>query len=134
LHPTEEVRAIAASIGTTGDVSALFLQQLMAIPPGTALYDVFAVTSPSFHHPKGTPHASGELLRVGQLISRSQFIRSTEEGSLRFWHQRKEEDYELRPDWRAAHGEKHKYTFGAEYFGKMIQDGKWRAASTARST
>ena len=59
-------------------------------------------------------------MRVGRLVSRSRFIRSAAERQLAFWHQRKEEDYALRPEWGAAHGEHHRLHCGATHFAKLI--------------
>ena len=39
------------------------------------------------------------------------------------WHQRKEDDYALRPEWAAAHGEHQRLVCGAEFFAKLLESG-----------
>ena len=100
-----------------------FLAQLLGVPPGTVLYDVWAATSPAAVDPKVA--ALGGLLRVGRLETTSRFLRSTAE--LRFWHQRKEEDHEAHADWErelVEHGGAKKC--GAEHFARMIKAGHCR--------
>ncbi|KAL1530511.1 hypothetical protein AB1Y20_001412 [Prymnesium parvum] len=133
LRPNEEAQNLASSAGEVqGDAPAHFLAQLDVIPAGTTLYDVFAVTSPEGALPANVKRAKRineevhGLLHVGTLVTRTQFIRSLGESSLRFWHQCKEEDYELRPEWAAAHGDHHTHMCGAEYFSKVIETGHYR--------
>jgi len=125
LRPTEEARASLAS--TSGVACNRFLAQIGALAAGTALYDVFAVATPRGAMPDGGSGAEGSgaegLVRIGRLFSRSAFVRSDAEGSLHFWHQRKEEDYKLRPEWAQAHGEHHRLVCGAEYFAKLLARG-----------
>jgi len=103
------------------------LEQLLRIPAGTALYDVFACPSPECatrmtqqaqaqgEQPgaaaatatAGAAAAGGGgeeqqqqqpfLLRVGVVRSTSRFVRSSHR--LAFRHQRKEEDYARKPRW-----------------------------------
>ena len=119
LRPTTEVAGLLAPAKPRRrDESAPthFLRQARSIAPGTPLYDVFAVATPAAalgDEPSG-------LVRVGRLVSRSRFIRSAAERQLAFWHQRKEEDYALRPEWGAAHGEHHRLHCGATHFAKLI--------------
>jgi hypothetical protein len=102
-----------------------FLEQLLRIPAGTALYDVFACPSPECATRMTQQQAQGEqpgaaaatatagaaagggeeqqqqqqpfLLRVGVVRSTSRFVRSSHR--LAFRHQRKEEDYARKPRW-----------------------------------
>jgi hypothetical protein len=105
-----------------------FLRQLGAMTAGTALYDVFAVATPRGARPGGAgagAEGSGAegLVRIGQLVSRSAFVRSGAERGVHFWHQRKEDDYALRPEWAAAHGEHQRLVCGAEFFAKLLESG-----------
>ena len=68
--------------------------------------------------------SAGELRKVGVLRTRSRFLRSAADGGLCFWHQRKEEDYALKPDWEKAHGAEHRKKCGAETFAKLVAAGK----------
>ena len=100
LRPTAAARA-SASLPELGSTPAdlpcnlpcnRFLRQLGAIAAGTALYDVFAVATPRGARPGGGgggAEGSGAegLVRIGQLISRSAFVRSGAERSVHFWHQ-----------------------------------------------
>jgi len=125
LLPAAEAQQVTAKEGDGSDDSdnssggaALFLKQLVRVPAGTPLYDVFAVVSPDAIDPAIA--ARGGLVRVGRLCSTSRFLRSGAEADLTFWHQRKEEDYALRQDWSAQVGQEHANACGAEHFARMI--------------
>lgn len=70
-----------------------FLDQALHIPTGTVLYDVFACPTPS-----DVPDAS-KLQRIGTVTTTSEFKASNGDDGLFFRHQRKEDDYQLRPHW-----------------------------------
>jgi hypothetical protein len=123
MLPTEEARqASPATLATADPPAAAFLAQLCGVPVGTHLYDLWAVTSPAAVDPAVA--AAGGLVRVGRLETTSRFIRSTADGALRFWHQRKEEDYAERPDWAREAAAKHVPSkCGAEHFARLIAAG-----------
>eukprot|EP00434_Breviolum_minutum_P015767 symbB.v1.2.013891.t1/scaffold969.1/size148062/1 len=72
------------------------LQRMLQTQPGTTLYEVYACPSP------GAAFESGWLQLIGRVVSASKFILepvSENLHQLRFRHQKKEEDYVLRPEW-----------------------------------
>lgn len=73
-----------------------FLDSALHIPCGTALYDIFACPEPR------DVLDSSKLQRIGRVVTRSAMIQSSARDGLFFRHQRKEEDYALRPEWRDA--------------------------------
>lgn len=73
-----------------------FLDDLLSIPPGSALYDIFACPEPE------AVVDPTKLERIGQIITASDMILSPPDDGLFFRHQRKEEDFELRPEWKDA--------------------------------
>ena len=96
-----------------------FLQQLLAVPPGTPLYEVLAVGSPADALP-GAAEAGG-LRKIGTLVSRSPFMRTRADDALVFWHQRREEDYQLRPEWRRSLRDFHANDCSAERFAAIAR-------------
>jgi hypothetical protein len=80
----------------SNDVNAFdkFLDESLAIPSGTALFDIFACPCP-----EAVPDPT-KLQRIGRITSTSETILSSPQDGLFFRHQRKEEDYELRPEWK----------------------------------
>ena len=120
FRPTALARAQGAS-------APFFLQQLGLFEPGAVLYDVYAAATPEAATADG---AAEGLLRVGRLVLHSRFIRSAADSVLVFNHQRKEEDYSLRPDWAAAHTEEKGRTVGAEHFARLIAKQKRSAGGS----
>lgn len=72
----------------------IFLDQTLRTPEGTALFDLFAVETPG-----DVPDAS-KLQRIGVITTMSPMVESGPSDGLFFRHQRKEEDYHLRPSWK----------------------------------
>ena len=71
-----------------------FLDSIRNIPSGTVLYDVFASPDPlSVADPM-------KLQRIGRIVSTSEMLDSPQDDGLFFRHQKKDEDFALRPDWR----------------------------------
>eukprot|EP00553_Chaetoceros_curvisetus_P001159 CAMPEP_0204618346 /NCGR_PEP_ID=MMETSP0717-20131115/5019_1 /ASSEMBLY_ACC=CAM_ASM_000666 /TAXON_ID=230516 /ORGANISM="Chaetoceros curvisetus" /LENGTH=204 /DNA_ID=CAMNT_0051632053 /DNA_START=84 /DNA_END=698 /DNA_ORIENTATION=+ len=71
-----------------------FINDLLTIPSGTVLFDIFACPD---------PHSAldgTKIQRIGRIISTSEMIVSTPHDGLFFRHQKKEEDFELHPEWR----------------------------------
>lgn len=71
-----------------------FLDGVLAIPEGTVLFDVFACPTPAL------AMDPSKLQRIGRIISTSRMIPSNPDDRLFFRHQRKEEDLQLRPEWK----------------------------------
>lgn len=73
-----------------------FLEHTLHVPVGTILYQVFACPTP-----QDVPDAS-KLEHIGRIITTSNMTQSSSWDGLSFRHQRKEEDYALRPSWPNA--------------------------------
>lgn len=71
-----------------------FLDDIQQIPKGTTLFDVFA--SPD---PLSVTDAT-KLQRIGRLVSTSAMHMSPHDDGLFFRHQKKDEDFALRPEWK----------------------------------
>jgi hypothetical protein len=71
-----------------------FLDDILDIPVGTVLYDIFASPDPL------SVGDGKKLQRIGRIVTTSEMIESTPDDGLFFRHQRKDEDYQLRPHWR----------------------------------
>eukprot|EP00913_Durusdinium_trenchii_P018729 g17599.t1 len=98
------------------------LQQMLQTPPGTVLYEVYACPSP------GAAFESGWLQLIGRIISASKFILepiSENLHQLRFRHQKKEEDYVLRPEWlqdpNSAELNPSHSACGSEHFTRLLE-------------
>ena len=75
-------------------VNDSFLDELRSIPVGTVLYDVFASPNPlSVVDPS-------KLQRIGRLVTTSEMKDSPPDDGLFFRHQKKDEDFALRPHWK----------------------------------
>lgn len=149
LMPSEEAKRLAAECShaactpatssidgsraegddTEDSWASAFQKQLQVLPIGTHLYDVYAVASPEAI--EEVVASEGGLIHVGQVKTTSQFIRSAAEHELHFWHQRKEEDYEWRPEWREQLTSAHAHACGAEHFARMIVKGQYGAPGPA---
>jgi hypothetical protein len=71
-----------------------FLDDMLNIPAGTVLYDLFASPDPlSVTNVK-------KLQRIGRLVSTSTMQMSPQDDGLFFRHQKKDEDFALRPEWK----------------------------------
>eukprot|EP00593_Proboscia_inermis_P014733 CAMPEP_0171298656 /NCGR_PEP_ID=MMETSP0816-20121228/7441_1 /TAXON_ID=420281 /ORGANISM="Proboscia inermis, Strain CCAP1064/1" /LENGTH=285 /DNA_ID=CAMNT_0011773867 /DNA_START=77 /DNA_END=934 /DNA_ORIENTATION=- len=71
-----------------------FVHDLMKVPSGSVLFDLFACP---------TPHSAldaKKIQRIGRIVSTSEMIMSCPNDGLFFRHQKKEEDLELRPEWK----------------------------------
>jgi hypothetical protein len=79
---------------TTKVVLDSFLDDICKIPAGTVLYDIFASPDPlsvaSVH----------KLQRIGRIIATSEMRLSPPDDGLFFRHQKKDEDFQLRPHWK----------------------------------
>lgn len=78
----------------TKDAFDAFIDDALEIPVGTVLFDVFACPHPAL---VSDPTS---LQRIGKITTTSETIPSSPHDGLFFRHQRKEEDYELRPQWK----------------------------------
>ena len=130
--PPQPVAAAAGDGGPGGETVPPFLEQLAAIPSGTALFDVFACPSPEsatrmMQQAEPSDHSLPNqgnpfLLRIGVLRSTSRFVRSTHR--LAFRHQRKEEDYARKPGWVDQLDPLH-LTVGHKAFEQSIRAGRY---------
>jgi hypothetical protein len=98
------------------NVKASSFTDIEKIPSHTPIFDIYAVSNPqSVLNP-----INRGLELIGEIISLSEMIPSYPDDGLRFKHQRKEEDYELRPDWideiTPAHSE-----IGSKTFDEIFQ-------------
>lgn len=71
-----------------------FLDDVLSIPANTHLFDVFACPDP-----RSVPDPS-KLQRIGRIMSTCDMMPSSHQDGLFFKHQRKEEDFVLKPDWK----------------------------------
>jgi hypothetical protein len=71
-----------------------FIEDLLEIPSGSVLFDIYACPTPS------CALDPARIQRIGHIRSTTEMIPSTPHDGLFFRHQVKEEDYELRPEWR----------------------------------
>ena len=79
--------------GTPGTSCFSFLGDIRKIPVGTVLYDLYASPTPlSVADPT-------KLQRIGRIVSTSEMANSVPDDKLFFRHQKKDEDFQLRPHW-----------------------------------
>jgi len=71
-----------------------FIEDLMEIPIGSPIFDVYACPDPS------SALHSGMIQRIGRIITTSEMVPSLPNDGLFFRHQKKEEDFDLRPSWK----------------------------------
>ena len=67
------------------------------LPPGTPLYELYAVPSPAAalgEAEAGAAGAAEPLEHIGTLVATSGFVRSAADARLAFWHQPKEQECE----------------------------------------
>lgn len=73
-----------------------FLDSVLNLPSGAVLFDLFACADP-----KDSPDPT-KLQRIGRITSTSPMLPSNPNDGIFFKHQKKEDDYKLRPDWTKA--------------------------------
>ena len=73
-----------------------FLDKVLHVPADTVLFDVYACATP---HDVPDP---SKLQRIGRITTTSEMIPSVPTDGIFFKHQKKEDDYDLRPTWREA--------------------------------
>lgn len=71
-----------------------YLDDIQQIPKGTTLYDVYANPDPL-----SVTNVS-KLQRIGRIVSTSTMKESPHDDGLFFRHQKKDEDFALRPEWK----------------------------------
>jgi len=71
-----------------------FIDDLLQVPSGSTLFDIFACPDPT------SSFDASKIQRIGRIMTTSEIIKSSPEDGLFFRHQKKEEDFELRPHWR----------------------------------
>lgn len=70
-----------------------FLDDVLHIPVGTHLFDIFCCPDPR------SATDPSKLQRIGKVMSTTRMLRSAPNDGLFFRHQKKEEDFEKRPEW-----------------------------------
>ena len=77
-----------------------FITQLLQIPKDSVIYDIYCIPAPNCLTEKlqNLPN-NAPIERIGRIVTTSEFVQSTYDQQIFFKHQRKEEDYALRPDW-----------------------------------
>lgn len=84
LHPNDNLKE-------------LMFEDILSIPEGTLLYEIYAFPSPA-----AAIDSSGcGLQRIGRITTTRSFLPSPADSKVFFKHQKKEEDYILRPEWLA---------------------------------
>lgn len=71
-----------------------FIDHLLSIPSGSILFDIYVCPTPS------SALDPSQIQRIGRITSTSQMILSNPSDGLFFRHQKKEEDFALRPHWK----------------------------------
>lgn len=70
-----------------------FIDDLLTIPPNSTLFDIYTCPDPS------STLDPSLIQRIGRISTTSEMILSHPNDGLFFRHQKKEEDFDLRPDW-----------------------------------
>ena len=91
IHKTQSSTSSSSSEEETFDS---FLSDLLKIPCGSVLFDIYACPTPK------CALNPNEIERIGQIKSTTEMILSHPNDGLFFRHQKKEEDYELHPEWK----------------------------------
>ncbi|KAL3933626.1 MAG: hypothetical protein SGBAC_010314, partial [Bacillariaceae sp.] len=74
---------------------ARFLDEVLDLPAGAHLYDLFASPDP-------LSVADGrKLQRIGRIVTTSEMMPSTRSDGLFFRHQKKDEDFKFKPHWKS---------------------------------
>jgi hypothetical protein len=130
LRPTEAARKLGLG-GGEGQQHEIatdkFIDSLLAIPPYTHLYDVIACPSPAsvewVAHAVQQKTDDGEsalcMQRIGKVVTTSACVQSATDGFLFFKHQKKEEDYTIRPEWKEQLTSFHKKV-GGVFFDEIL--------------
>jgi len=148
LRPSSEVMHVAQEVDSrfngmpeARDGSTGFIEQILALGENTVLYDIFAVPSPAAalvggsqqqrggggggdaaRNRRQTDAAQFSLIRVGRVSNTTRFVRSVRDQQLFFKHQRKEEDYDLKPEWFGQVRPEHQL-YGSKEFERRINQG-----------
>lgn len=71
-----------------------FLDDVIDIPLGSTLFDIFVCPEPS------SALDGSKIQRIGKIVTTSEIVKSSPEDGLFFRHQKKEEDFDLCPEWK----------------------------------
>ncbi len=71
-----------------------YIDDLLKVPSGSVLFDVYACPTPT------CALNARKIQRIGRIVSTSEMILSTPNDGLFFRHQKREDDYILKPEWR----------------------------------
>ena len=73
-----------------------FLDKVLHISSDTPIFDIYVCPDPA-----SVPDPS-QLQRIGRITSTTEMVQSAPNDGIFFRHQRKEEDYDARPEWRGS--------------------------------
>lgn len=95
---TATAAAVATTSGTKRNSATFdsFIDEVTTIPVGTTLFDLYASPDPES---VGDP---SRIQRIGRIMTTSEMISSAPTDGIFFRHQIKEEDFELRPEWKSG--------------------------------
>lgn len=110
------------SIKTNMTLDKIPFHLIPVIPVGTVLYDIFVIPTPS--DVNISVNGRVKLERIGRVISTSEFKATDKTCGLFFKHQRKEEDYLLKPDWLGEINDRHGL-IGSSFIQKLVEVGKY---------
>lgn len=124
-----DTSSLVSSIAATPVQLAPYMHQLLSIPSGSILYDIYAIPTPAaamgvLAYMSGPTEEQDKkhIHRIGRLTTTSPCIWSARDKDIFFKHQRKEEDYILRPDWESELVADHA-NVGAANIDKLIDLG-----------
>jgi hypothetical protein len=135
-----EAEAMGAGEGAPSAPLPLYMRQLLSIPAGSALYDVYAIPHPTAAlgvlaaekagcKPGKAGAGAGDgcqhLQRIGRLVSTSPCVWSAYDKEVFFKHQKKEDDYALQPGWMDCLSDEHR-NIGSANIDRLIDAGMYR--------
>lgn len=101
-------------------LASLTFESIQTIPKDTTIYDIFAYSCPS------EARASAPLVRIGEIVSQTPMYPSLSGDGLFFKHQRREEDFALKPEWGTQQGDHFLATIGPRFFDEQFSIGNIR--------
>ena len=88
-----------------------FIEDLLRLPEGTDVYDLYCIS---------TPNDITKIEKVGRLRTESEGVRDG--GGLFFKHQKREEDFEIKEEWKEVLKKRQGDVVGASYFDRIFDD------------
>jgi len=96
LKPVLDKALLDSNATAEKDSFDAFVDETLAVPVGTALFDLYTCPKPA------AVADPSKLERIGRIRTTSQFVKSHASDGIFFKHQLKEDDYKLRPEWPKA--------------------------------